>query len=155
LNGQQPGPPAKPTFRRGTDTSCIDLILSNTATTNMEYDSDTLNKLSDHSLIMTKVQTSYYFRKHEEKTIGTSQIRYKWVEGQGINDYAKSAHTWQEFTASPAFTKGLTELISNQELTNDERAAAVEQYILEKATEAKVVKEIKVSHPRNPNKWGK
>jgi hypothetical protein len=41
------------------------------------------------------------------------------------------------------------------DLTNDNRAAAVEQYILQKAIEAKVVKEIKISQPRNPNKWGK
>jgi hypothetical protein len=46
-------------------------------------------------------------------------------------------------------------LISDENLTNDARAAAVEKYILQQAVEAKVVKEIKISRPRNPNKWGK
>ncbi len=39
--------------------------------------------------------------------------------------------------------------------TNDERAAAVEEYILNQAITAKVVKEIKIMTPKNPNKWGK
>jgi hypothetical protein len=88
LNGQQPGPPAKPTFKRGNDTSCIDLLLSNTSTTNVEYDHDTLKRLSDHAFVMTTVQTSYFYRKREEKPTGKTQIRYKWIEGQGITDYA-------------------------------------------------------------------
>jgi hypothetical protein len=45
--------------------------------------------------------------------------------------------------------------MSNNTHTNDEGAAAVEDYILHQAIAAKVVKEIKMIKPRNPNKWGK
>ena len=31
----------------------------------------------------------------------------------------------------------------------------VEEYLLKEAVAAGVVKEIRISHPRNPNKWGK
>jgi hypothetical protein len=34
------------------------------------------------------VQTSYFYRKREEKTTGNMQTRYKWIEGQGITEYA-------------------------------------------------------------------
>ena len=121
----------------------------------MEYDSDTLHRLSDHSLVTTTVQTSYFYRKREEQATKNTQIRYKWLEGQGITDYAKSAHTWQAFTAQPLFVNGITDILAKQELSNDDRAAAVEQYILEQAIKAKVVKQIKITQPRNPNKWGK
>jgi hypothetical protein len=80
---------------------------------------------------MTTVRTSYFYRKREEKATGNTQIRYKWIEGQGITDYAKSAHTWQAFTTQPQFINGLTDILTKQELSNDDRAAAVEQYILE------------------------
>ena len=45
--------------------------------------------------------------------------------------------------------------MSDYTRTNDERAAAVEDYILHQAIAAKVVKEIKMTTPKNPNKWGK
>jgi hypothetical protein len=40
-------------------------------------------------------------------------------------------------------------------MTNTERAAAVETFLLEEAVEAGVVKRIQITTPRNPNKWGK
>jgi hypothetical protein len=46
-------------------------------------------------------------------------------------------------------------LVGNTTLTNDERAAAVETFLLEQAVVAGVVKRIKITTPRNPNKWGK
>ncbi len=40
-------------------------------------------------------------------------------------------------------------------MENDARAAAVEAFILQEAVTAGVVKEIKITAPKNPNKWGK
>jgi Endonuclease-reverse transcriptase len=62
VNGRQPGTPARHTFARGNVKSCLDLILTNTSTSNVEYDPDTLNGLSDHTMIMTKVHTAYFRR---------------------------------------------------------------------------------------------
>ncbi len=39
--------------------------------------------------------------------------------------------------------------------SNDDRAELVETYILQKAIEAGVVKEVTITQPKNPNKWGK
>jgi hypothetical protein len=55
----------------------------------------------------------------------------------------------------PEFISGLQEIIRNTNNSNDLRAAAVEEYILQQAVKAQVVKEIKITIPKNPNKWGK
>jgi hypothetical protein len=39
--------------------------------------------------------------------------------------------------------------------SNEVRAAAVENFLLEEAVQAGVVRKIKISSPKNPNKWGK
>jgi hypothetical protein len=39
--------------------------------------------------------------------------------------------------------------------TNEERAATVEQFILDQAVTAGVVKKVVITPPKNPNKWGK
>jgi Endonuclease-reverse transcriptase len=63
LNGLQPGLPACNTFRRGDDSSCIDLIMTNQPSNNITYDPTTLNGLSDHVLVMTNVATPYLTRR--------------------------------------------------------------------------------------------
>jgi hypothetical protein len=40
-------------------------------------------------------------------------------------------------------------------MNNEDRASAVEKFILREAIQAGVVKEIQIMVPRNPNKWGK
>ena len=59
------------------------------------------------------------------------QVRYKWAEGSGISNYAQSAHAWREFTTKPEFTTGLQTIIEDSTHNNDERAAAIETYILQ------------------------
>ena len=39
--------------------------------------------------------------------------------------------------------------------SNEDRAAAVETFLLQEAVTAGVVREITISVPKNPNKWGK
>ena len=53
LNGLQPGPTAQYTFARGSDRSCIDLILAKNVNYDLQYDPDTLRGFSDHVLIST------------------------------------------------------------------------------------------------------
>ena len=45
--------------------------------------------------------------------------------------------------------------MENTTISNDDRANAVESFLLQEAVSAGVVKEIKITVPRNPNKWGK
>jgi hypothetical protein len=49
----------------------------------------------------------------------------------------------------------LQSIINDTTTNNETRAAAVEQYILAQAVQAGVVKEITITQPKNPNKWGK
>ena len=67
----------------------------------------------------------------------------------------KSANAWLEFSQKPEFTEGLKAMVNDMESSNEERAAAVENYILQQGIAAGVVKEITITQPRNPNKWGK
>jgi hypothetical protein len=46
-------------------------------------------------------------------------------------------------------------LVQDTTRNNEDRAAAVEQFLLQEAVGAGVVKEIKITQPKNPNKWGK
>jgi hypothetical protein len=50
LNGLQPGLPACNTFRRGDDSSCIDLIMTNQPSNNITYDPTTLNSIQFNSI---------------------------------------------------------------------------------------------------------
>jgi hypothetical protein len=45
--------------------------------------------------------------------------------------------------------------VADTSISNDDRAAAVENFILREAVNAGVVKEIVITSPKNPNKWGK
>lgn len=77
------------------------------------------------------------------------------MEGTGVCNYAKSAHSWLEFTQKPEFIDGLSAIVEDMTKTNDDRAATVEDYILQQAVTAGVVKKIEIKRPKNPNKWGK
>ena len=46
-------------------------------------------------------------------------------------------------------------MVHDDSKTNEDRAAAVEEYILQQATTAGVVKKIVLTCPKNPNKWNK
>jgi hypothetical protein len=51
---------------------------------------------------------------------------YKWVEGSGIKEYAQSAQAWTDFTGKEEFITEFTRLVESAEISNEERAAAVE-----------------------------
>jgi hypothetical protein len=108
----------------------VDLILSNASTSAVEYDPDTLSGLSDHILVMTKIHTPHFFRLQEKQHTGTKLVRYKWIDGSDLRSYTESANTWRDFTNSTDFIEGLNKLLHDSTSSNDDRAAAVEQYIL-------------------------
>jgi hypothetical protein len=51
--------------------------------------------------------------------------------------------------------EGLKKLVADESKNNEDRAAAVEEFILDAATTAGVVRKITLTRPKNPNKWGK
>ena len=60
-----------------------------------------------------------------------------------------------EYTGSEDFKTKFTELVADTSRSNTERATAVENFLLSEAVTAGVVKEITITSPKNPNKWGK
>jgi hypothetical protein len=53
------------------------------------------------------------------------------VEGTRVNNYATSAKSWLEFTQRPDFVEGLQKLVNGTSMNNEDRAAAVEEFILQ------------------------
>ena len=45
--------------------------------------------------------------------------------------------------------------MQNTLISNDERAAQVERFVLNHAIQAGVVAKVEIKVPQNPNKWGK
>jgi hypothetical protein len=52
------------------------------------------------------------------------------VEGTRVNNYATSAKSCLEFTQRPDFLEGLQTLVNDTSINNENRAAAVEEFIL-------------------------
>jgi hypothetical protein len=48
----------------------------------------------------------------------------------GVSTYANSADSWRAHTQTQEFIRGLQDLIDDETSSNDQRAAAVEDYIL-------------------------
>jgi hypothetical protein len=90
------------------------------------------------------------------KPEATDDRRYRWREGDCLANYGNSAKVWHEFSSTDDFAAGFMAIIVDDKLTNDTRAARVEEFLLTQATEAGV---LDVSSSRrtfnNPNKWDK
>ena len=82
-------------------------------------------------------------------------VYYKWEYGEHVTHYADSSQAWREYTECEDFVQKFQDLVQNTLLTNDDRAARVERFLLNHALQAGVVKKVEVKVPRNPNKWGK
>ena len=60
-----------------------------------------------------------------------------------------------DYTGSAEFITKFSALVANKTISNTDRAAAVEDFIIQEAVNAGVVREITLTSPRNPNKLGK
>ena len=120
------------------------------------YDPTTLMGLSDHVFVMTTIATPYLTNRRQTRTHTPQHSTiYKWNEGTNISNYGKSAQIWTAHTQEATFIEGMQTIIQDTNLNNNRRATAMEEYIIKEAIDIGVVKEIKISHPKNPNKWGK
>lgn len=84
LNGLQPGPSALHTFQRGSDKSCIDFIMTNTAIQSIEYDPHTLMGFSDHILVKTHIPIIKWPHRKKGTTGAIPETIYKWREGTSV-----------------------------------------------------------------------
>ena len=63
--------------------------------------------------------------------------------------------TWKMHTSTQEFKEVFTEIAQKHEADNDIRVAKVEEFMIEEATRAGVLKATKKRVARNPNKWAK
>ena len=80
---------------------------------------------------------------------------YKWECGDNVQQYANSSQVWRDYTEREGFVQAFQDIVKNTLVTNDDRAARVECFLLRHAVQAGVVKKVEITVPRNPNKWGK
>jgi hypothetical protein len=85
-----------------------------------------------------------------------SQRRYRWQSGDCLKNYGISANIWEAHSSTEEFSAAFMAIIDDKELTNDERAAQVELFLLDQATTAGVV-DVSSTNCQfaNPNKWDK
>ena len=165
LNGSSPRSPAQFTFRNNAGSSAIDYILSSDDSLPLEYDHDSLQALTHHSLLLTRLPIGHapiFPRDHTPPSppvalpsVEEGRVIYKWKEGSDLRDYQDAAHIWQQYTDSQEFQDAFRELVYDQSLDNTARSQAVERFLLEAAVRAQVVDRIEIRQARNPNKWDK
>jgi hypothetical protein len=90
-----------------------------------------MSGLSDHIVVITRIKTSYANGRRTKQSNNEPHVVYKWMEGSQVSDYANSAKSWQAFTQKTDFLKALETLITSTDKNNDDRAAAVEEYIVQ------------------------
>ena len=62
--------------------------------------------------------------------------RYRWRTGDCLANYGNSAKLWADFSSTDEFAAGFMAIVVNKTHSNDTRAARVQEYLLEQATEA-------------------
>jgi hypothetical protein len=81
-------------------------------------------------MVLAKLCTSLSPGITSKSHTSDQKVVYRWVEGTRVNNYATSAKSWLEFTQRPDFLEGLQTLVNDTSINNENRAAAVEDFIL-------------------------
>jgi hypothetical protein len=101
---------------------------------------------------------SAYGQTPAEKAATQPQVqrRYRWRDGDCLANYAHSANVWKAVTSTEEFALTFRAIIEDTSISNDDRSARAEQFLLDQATAAGVV-EVTTTHREftNPNKWDK
>jgi hypothetical protein len=82
-------------------------------------------------------------------------MQCKWLEGKCLNDYNLNARKWKEHTSTIDFAKAFADRLKQYETDNETRAARIEDFFIEEAIKAGVVKVSKVRRYKNPNRLEK
>jgi hypothetical protein len=90
-----------------------------------------------------------------EQRKGKPKLQYKWIEGASIEEYNISALKWKEYTSTDEFAASFNKIMEEYKDHNDKRAKNIEEFMLEEAQKAGVVKTTNKRQFKNPNKWEK
>jgi hypothetical protein len=91
----------------------------------------------------------------EDKKNRDDDRYYRWVEGECLNEYSKSAAQWAAHTSTEAFTEAFKAIAIKYAADNNARTAKIEEFLLTEAEIAGVITVQIKRKPKNPNKWAK
>ena len=80
---------------------------------------------------------------------------YRWIEGECLLEYSKSATKWKQHTNTQEFTDAFLRTIHLTAEDNERQTANLETFLLDEAIAAGVIAVITRRTSRNPNKWAK
>jgi hypothetical protein len=60
-----------------------------------------------------------------------TQLRYRWRSGDCLATYGISANKWKAHSSSADFAAAFQAIVDDRNITNDARAARVEEFLLE------------------------
>jgi hypothetical protein len=101
-------------------------------------------------------ETTQEISENLEKYHSEDTRKYYWKKGDCLANYNASAQIWKAHTTTSDFVAAFNAVSDTYHLTNDIRAAKIEEFLLAEATKAGVI-EVKTSRKTfaNPNKWEK
>ena len=158
LNGSAPREAARFTScnKNKQGSASVDFILSQDPSLPLYYDADTLEGQSDHTLLHTSLPVAVRPPSHPAATTtSTATTTYRWDVGASIKDQIEGISKWKAHTDTEGFQQGMAAITEDKQLSNEDRTAQMEAYLLKEGQVAGVVTECKVQPPLNPNRWGK
>lgn len=78
-----------------------------------------------------------------------------WDVGATTEEQQRGIQRWRDYTATEAFREGMARIVQDRGMSNEDKSAAMETYLIESGEEAGVVSVRRVKPPLNPNRWGK
>jgi hypothetical protein len=81
--------------------------------------------------------------------------RFTWIGGEDTVEYMRSANVWKAHTSTDQFATRFKEITDEFRDDNELKTTRVEDFLLEEAITAGVVKAIETRTAKNPNRWAK
>jgi hypothetical protein len=81
--------------------------------------------------------------------------RFTWIGGEDTVEYMRSANVWKAHTSTDQFATRFKEITDEFRDDNELKTTRVEDFLLEEAITAGVVKAIATRTAKNPNRWAK
>ena len=91
----------------------------------------------------------------DETDHSNNKKSYRWIEGECLLEYSKSATKWKQHTNTKEFTDAFLRTIHSTAEDNERQTANLETFLLDEAIAAGVIAVITRRTSRNPNKWAK
>ena len=155
LNGNEyQGEPCD-TCHTGMGSSTVDYVLSKDGTTVLHHDADTLQGKTDHTTLFITLPVAVTPPPPPGATTPTGPTTYRWDVGTSVQQQQEGIARWAVHTGREEFREGMARVTGDRTLSNEQRSAAMEYFLLQEGQAAGVVSAHTAKKPLNPNRWGK